>query len=184
MSGTNTKDYASSRWWQSGQFLDTCFSLICRVYFWHLHAVTLPGTSFGGKNISRTKKEASKQDEESIRCTVKNPKQASHIPYIKLEAQNKINGVTRLDWERLYNGNEEEYFHALTIASDGSLIRARISSPSDSRKLYIQRVVNPKEYSAFDNWTFTNQYNTVVVAAASFGATVSVFWIKSDRKIQ
>ena len=26
-------------------------------------------------------------------------KQASHIPYVKLEAQNKINGVTRLDWK-------------------------------------------------------------------------------------
>ncbi len=115
---------------------------------------------------------------------LKTQKQASHIPYIKLEAQNKINGVTRPDWERLYNGNEEEYFHALTIASDGSLIRARISPPSDSRKLYIQRVVNPKEDSAFDIWTYTNQYNAVIVAAASLGATVSIFWIKSDRKIQ
>jgi len=111
-------------------------------------------------------------------------KQASHIPYIKLDAQNKINGVTRLDWERLYSGNEEEYFHTLTTAADGSLMRARISPPSDSRKLYIQRIVNPGEDSAFDHWTYTNQYNAVIVAAASFGATVSIFWIKSDRKIQ
>lgn len=111
-------------------------------------------------------------------------KQASHIPYVKLEAQNKINGVTRLDWERLYSGNEEEYFHALTIAADGSLIRARITPPSDSRKLYIQRIVNPGNDSAFGNWTYTNQYNAVIVAAASLGETVSVFWIKSDRKIQ
>jgi hypothetical protein len=111
-------------------------------------------------------------------------KQASHIPYVKLEAQNKINGVTRLDWERLYSGNEEEYFHALTIAADGSLIRARITPPSDSRKLYIQRIVNPGNDSAFGNWTYTNQYNAVIVAAASLGEPVSVFWIKRDRKIQ
>ena len=51
-------------------------------------------------------------------------KQATHTPYVKLEAGNKITGVTRLDWERLYNGSEDDYFHALTIPDDGSLIRA------------------------------------------------------------
>ena len=56
-------------------------------------------------------------------------KQSSHIPYVRLEAVNKINGVTRLDWQRLYSGTEEEYFHALTLAGDGSLIRARITPP-------------------------------------------------------
>jgi len=111
-------------------------------------------------------------------------KQASHIPYIKLEAVNKVNGVTRLDWQRLYTGTEEEYFHALAVAGDGSLIRVRITPPSDSRKLYIQRTTNPGEASDFSRWTYTNQYNAVVVAAASLGADVSVFWIKGDRKIQ
>ena len=111
-------------------------------------------------------------------------KQSSHIPYVRLEAVNKINGVTRLDWQRLYSGTEEEYFHALTLAGDGSLIRARITPPSDSRKLYIQRIINPGEYSSFGAWTYTSQYNAVIVAAAALGAAVSLFWIKSDRKIQ
>ncbi len=115
---------------------------------------------------------------------LKTQKQASHIPYVELEAANKINGVTRLEWQRLYSGTEEEYFHTLTIAGDGSLIRARITPPSDSRKLYVQRIVNPGEASAFGTWTYTDQYNVIIVAAASFEATVSVFWIKSDRKIQ
>jgi hypothetical protein len=106
------------------------------------------------------------------------------IPYVKLEAVNSINGVIRLDWQRLYSGTEEEYFHALALAADGSLIRIRITPPSDSRKLYIQRIAKPGENSAFDTWTYTNQYNAVIVAAAALGATVSVFWIKSDRKIQ
>jgi hypothetical protein len=115
---------------------------------------------------------------------LKTQKQSCHIPYVKLEAVNSINGIGRLDWQRLYTGTEEEYYHALTIASDGSLIRIRISPPSDSRKLYIQRIANPGEDSDFSAWTYTNQYNAVIAAAASLGATVSVFWIKSDRKIQ
>ena len=111
-------------------------------------------------------------------------KQASRIPYVKLEASNRIAGVTRLDWTRLYNGSEDDYFHALTIPGDGSLIRVRVTPPSDSKKLYWQRVASPGPGSDFSQWTYANQYNAVIVAAASLGAEVSVFWIKSDRKIQ
>ena len=111
-------------------------------------------------------------------------KQAARIPYVKLEASNKIAGVTRLDWTRLYNGSEDDYFHALTIPGDGSLVRVRITPPSDSRKLYRQRIANPGIESDFSQWTYTNQYNVVIVAAASLGAEVSIFWIQSDRKIQ
>ena len=70
-------------------------------------------------------------------------KQASHTPYVKLESDNKIAGVTRLDWTRLYNGPEDDYFHAVTIPGDGSLVRVRITPPSDSRKLFRQRVADP-----------------------------------------
>lgn len=42
-------------------------------------------------------------------------KQASVTPYIKVEAGNKIAGVVRYDWSRLYTGSEEEYRHAITI---------------------------------------------------------------------
>ena len=111
-------------------------------------------------------------------------KQATRTPYVKLEACNKIAGVTRFDWTRLYTGQEDDYFHAVTMPGDGSLIRVRITPPSDSRKLYRQRVANPGPESDFSQWTYTNQYNAVIVAAASLGAEVSIFWIKSDRKIQ
>lgn len=111
-------------------------------------------------------------------------KQVAGIPYVKLEASNKIAGVTRLDWTRLYNGPEDDYFHALTMSGDGSLIRVRITPPSDSRKLYRQRIANPEPESDFSQWTYANQYNAVIVATASLGAEVSIFWIKSDRKIQ
>lgn len=111
-------------------------------------------------------------------------KQATHTPYVKLEACNKIASIIRLDWTRLYNGQEDDYFHAVTMPGDGSLIRARITPPSDSRKLYRQRVANPGAASDFSQWSYTNQYDAVIVAAASLGAEVSIFWTKSDRKIQ
>ena len=110
-------------------------------------------------------------------------KEAARTPYVKLEAKNKIAGVVRYDWSRLYNGSEDDYFHAVTIPGDGSLIRVRITPPSDSRKLYRQRVANPGPESDFSQWVYTNQYNAVIVACCSSGAEVSIFWIKSDRKI-
>ncbi len=76
-------------------------------------------------------------------------KQATVIPYIKLEAKNKIAGVVRYAWARLYTGSEADYFHTLTMPGDGSLIRARITLPADGRKLYRQRVANPGPSSDF-----------------------------------
>ncbi len=111
-------------------------------------------------------------------------KQATVTPYVKIEAKNRIAGVVRYDWSRLYDGSEDDYFHALTMPGDGSLVRARITPPSDSRKLYRQRVADPGPGSDFSQWTYTNQYNVVVVAAASLGAEVSIFWIKTNREIR
>jgi len=112
-------------------------------------------------------------------------KQAATTPYVKVAAMNKIASIVRYDWARLYTGSEDDYFHALTMPGDGSLVRARITPPADSRKLYRQRVANPGPSSDFSQWTYTNQYNAAVVACASLGAEVSIFWIDSaNRKIQ
>jgi len=111
-------------------------------------------------------------------------KQPSAVPYVKVEAVNKINGIIRQDWNRLYTGSEPDYFHALAVPSDGSLVRARITPPSDSRKLYYQRVANPGPGSDYSQWTYASQYNVVVVAAASLGAEVSIFWINTSRQVR
>lgn len=111
-------------------------------------------------------------------------KQSSRSPCIKLTAGNTACGVTRLGWQRLYEGSEDDYYHAMTLPGDGSMIRVRITPPSDSRKLYRQRVVDPNPESDFSQWSYCGQYNAVIVATASLGAEVSIFWIKSDRKIQ
>ena len=110
-------------------------------------------------------------------------KDASHTPFVKVEAKNKIAGVVRLDWTRLYTGSEADYFHALTIPVDGSLIRVRVTPPSDSRKLYRQRVANPGPGSDFSQWTYCNQYSVIIATCCSLGAEVSIFWIKGDRAI-
>jgi hypothetical protein len=60
-------------------------------------------------------------------------KASSHIPYVKVEAKNTIAGVVRYDWSRLYTGAEDDYYHAVTMPGDGSLIRVRITPPADSR---------------------------------------------------
>ena len=101
----------------------------------------------------------------------------------KIEVKNKIAGIVRLDWTRLYTGSEDDYFHALTMPDDGSLIRVRITPPSDSRKLYRQRVADPTPQSDFSQWTYSNQYNAVIATCCSLGSEVSIFWIKSDRAI-
>ncbi len=111
-------------------------------------------------------------------------KQATHSPYVRVEAKNGIFGMVRLDWSRLYTGSEDDYFHALTMPGDGSLIRVRITLPADSRKLYRQRVANPDPSSDYSQWTYTNQFNAVVCACASLGAEVSIFWINSSREIR
>ena len=111
-------------------------------------------------------------------------KDATGTPYVKVAATNRIAGVVRYDWERLYTGSEDDYFHDLTIPGDGSLIRVRITPPDDAQKLYRQRVSNPGPGSDFSQWTYTEQYNAVAVAAASLGAEVSIFWIKTNQEIR
>jgi hypothetical protein len=111
-------------------------------------------------------------------------RQAVATPSIRVEAKNQIAGVVRCDWSRLYTGTEADYFHALAMPGDGSLVRARVTPPADSRKLYRQRVAAPTPGSDFSQWVYTGQYNAVVAAAASLGAEVSIFWINTSREVR
>ncbi len=110
-------------------------------------------------------------------------KQAVGIPYVKVEASNKISGIVKPDWQRLYEGSEDDYFHSLTIPGDGSLVRVRISLPGDNRKLYRQRVGNPGPGSDFSSWTNTGHSNCIAVATASLGAEVFIFWVNTSQEL-
>jgi len=110
-------------------------------------------------------------------------KQATSVPYVRVEALDRHYGVVNLRWSRLYTGTEDDYYHAMTMPEDGSLIRVRVTPTADSRKLYRQRVPSPTPQSDFSQWVYTNQYDVVTVAGCCLGAEVSIFWIKSDRKV-
>ena len=111
-------------------------------------------------------------------------KRATATPYVKVVATNRIAGVVRYDWERLYTGSEDDYFHDAALPGDGSLIRARVTPPYDSQKLYRQRVATPGPTSDFSQWTYTGQYSVVAVATAASGSEASIFWIKTNREIR
>jgi hypothetical protein len=107
----------------------------------------------------------------------------SHTPYVKVEVNNKMTGVARFVWERLYQGIEDEYYHGSTLSGDGSLIRVRITLPADGCKLYRQRVTDPSPQSNYSAWTYTNQYDCLAVTVASCDAEVSIFWINGNREL-
>lgn len=111
-------------------------------------------------------------------------KQDAAIPCVKIEAVNRLGGAIRLDWSRLYTGSEEDYFSAVAVPGDGSLVRARLTGPADANKLYRQRVTSPGPGSDFSQWTYTSQYNAVAVAVAALGAEVSILWVKNNREIR
>lgn len=94
--------------------------------------------------------------------------------------------ITRhwLEWQPLYSGGEADYLHAAVFAADGSLIRARITAPDDSGRLYLQRAAEPGPEADFSQWTNTGQAGAVNVAAAAGTAEVSILWINSDRGIR
>ena len=98
----------------------------------------------------------------------------SAAPYPRVEVHQKIGGVTRLAWERLYEGAEEEGFHALAVPADGSLVRCWCD-PSDEH-LNVQRVASPGETSDFSSWTDTGEACGAVAATAS-GTEVLIFYV-------
>lgn len=63
-------------------------------------------------------------------------------PKVRIRIRRRIGGVTRMDYDRLYEGAEPDGPHCATMPSDGSLNRFRID-PADN-KLYRQRAPDPE----------------------------------------
>jgi len=108
-------------------------------------------------------------------------RQASQRPYLKVEAFDRAAGVARLYFNRLYTGTEPDYYHAVTMPGDGSLIRARLD-PS-TYDIYLQRVVNPGPGSDFSSWTGQGTSSAGAgTALCSRGASVLFFVVGLDQK--
>ncbi|MBA7596051.1 hypothetical protein ES703_07031 [subsurface metagenome] len=96
-------------------------------------------------------------------------KSESRLPYVRVEVVERVGGVTRLIWSRLYTGIEPDFYHAATMPGDGSLVRLRVDP--NTHNLYRQRVTSPGPESDFSSWTLWSN-STYAVALASFGEHV------------
>ncbi len=101
----------------------------------------------------------------------------ARLPYVKVEVVERVAGVTRLSWSRLYQGSEPDFHHAATIPGDGSLLRLRVD-PADNGE-YRQRVENPGPNSDFSLWEKTWDW-VWAVALCSKDAEVLDFHIGTD----
>ena len=64
-------------------------------------------------------------------------KKATRRPYVKVQVVERIGGITRFNWSSLYEGDEDDHFHAAICSGDGRLVRLRVD-PADN-KLYRQK---------------------------------------------
>lgn len=103
-------------------------------------------------------------------------KNSSAVPHVQVVLRDRIGGVRRLAWERLYTGTEPDTYHAAAMPGDGSLLRARV----DGGQLFYQRVANPEAGSNFGAWTSLGAVANADVALAAEGASVLLFYVGTD----
>jgi hypothetical protein len=102
----------------------------------------------------------------------------SAVPYLQVTVADRIGGVRRLAFQRLYTGSEPDGFHAATMPGDGSLLRARVAA---GRLLY-QRVTNPGPTSSFSSWTDLGAVANADTALCSDGSKALLFYVDPDGR--
>jgi hypothetical protein len=103
----------------------------------------------------------------------------SSVPCPKIEVLDRVAGITRLAWTRLYTGSEVDNFHAAAMPGDGSLIRLRVDG---SNNLYRQRVTSPGPGSDYATWTSWG-VTAYAVALAAYGSAVFAFRVGLDGRL-
>lgn len=103
-------------------------------------------------------------------------KSASSAPYLKVALYDRIGGVRRLAFERLYTGGEAEGYHAAAMPGDGSLVRSRV----DGGHLYYQRVTSPGSGSTFSSWTDLGAVAGADTALCADGSRLLLFYVDTD----
>ncbi len=108
-------------------------------------------------------------------------KSDSSLPYVKVEIKDRVAGITRLSWQRLYSGSEPDFYHAAAMPSDASLVRARVDPTN--YQLYIQRVASPGPGSEFNPWTGVCPVSSASgIALSSRNLRVLLFYVDTDQK--
>ncbi len=85
----------------------------------------------------------------------------------------RIGGIRRLAYTRLYTGSEPDGYHAAAMPADGSLLRARVSAG----RLYYQRVASPGAGSNYAAWTDLGAAANAGVALCADGSRVLLFYV-------
>ena len=109
---------------------------------------------------------------------------SSRVPYVEVIARNRIFGVSRLKWERVYADETGVNCHAAAFAGDGSLIRVRISLADDDLILYYQRIINPDKDTDFSLWNSMGQSQCQSVAVAAGTDEVIIVWVNLNRELK
>jgi hypothetical protein len=97
----------------------------------------------------------------------------SAVPFLKVTIADRIGGIRRLAFSRLYTGSEPDGYHAAAMPGDGSLLRARASAG----RLYYQRVPNPGGGGAFASWTDLEAAANAGVAVCAEGSRALLFFV-------
>ena len=105
-------------------------------------------------------------------------KEPSSVPYLEVTLSDRIGGIRRLAFERLYAGSEPDAYHAATMPGDGSLVRSRVASGN----LYYQRVASPGPSSDFSSWADLGAVSDADTALCSDGSRVMLFYLDTDNK--
>ena len=103
-------------------------------------------------------------------------KSAATVPYLKVVISDRIGGVRRLAFSRLYTGSEPDGYHATAMPGDGSLLRARVAAG----RLNYQRVSSPGVGSDFSPWTDLGAAANTDLALCAEGSRALLFYIDSD----
>src|SRR3990172_6120940 len=103
-------------------------------------------------------------------------KSGSAVPYLKVVVSDRIGGVRRLAFSRLYTGSEPDGYHAAAMPADGSLLRARVSGG----RVYYQRVAGPGSGSNFASWTDMGAVANAGVALCAEGTRALLFYVDTD----
>ena len=95
------------------------------------------------------------------------------MPYLKVTVADRIGGIRRLAFSRLYTGGEADGYHAAAMPGDGSLLRAR----ADGGRVYYQRVTSPGSGSNFGSWTDLEAAANAGVAMCADGSRALLFFV-------
>ena len=100
---------------------------------------------------------------------------ASAVPYLRVQVMDMLAGVARSPIVRHAAASEADSHHAVCLAGDGALIRARASSDGT---LYVQRTPSPGPSTSFTGWVELDRAGTGCnVALCSHGAEVLLLFV-------